>query len=169
MRPHPQNVSGYMADPSWIPRLKALGGYKVVVDFPDMVSSKLPWSMQQKDMERLSAMLAGSTVCINSGSTLSIDALMTSTPVILTSFDGNDSINYWKSARRLNDFPHLKKLIELNGVIVVRNYDELLARIKSIYLSEDIDNNSIANSVWMECGDDAGNATMSVINTLPNF
>ncbi len=122
VRPHPQNVQGGMADQSWLPRLEAIHGDRVGVDFPDLVKSKMPWSMQEKDMLRLSHLLAGCTVSLNSGSTLSIDALMCKRPVILTSFDASAELSYWESARRLVDYTHLKKLIDLGGVSVAKDF-----------------------------------------------
>lgn len=125
VRPHPQNISGIMSDKSWLPRLKKLANGPIAVDYPNLSKGKLPWSMEQQDMERMSQLLCGATLSYNSGSTLSIDALMGNTPVIMTSFDGNEKLEYWSSARRLIDYTHLKKLLALGGISVVHNYDEL--------------------------------------------
>lgn len=131
VRPHPQNVQGNLADRSWLPRLKALSKGKVAVDFPVLSSkSKLPWSMQQNDMKRLSNLLVGSVVSLNSGSTMSIDALMCGVPVVLTSFDGDTKLNYWKSARRLIDYPHLKKLVSYGGIEVVDSFESMKNKIQ---------------------------------------
>ncbi|MEM9918095.1 MAG: hypothetical protein AAF990_08365 [Bacteroidota bacterium] len=135
IRPHPQNVQGSMADQSWLPRLKALHSGRVRVDFPDLVKSKMPWSIRQKDMERLSQLLVGASISYNSGSTLSIDALMCGVPVVLTSFDGDAELSYWASARRLIDYTHLKKLIAIGGVSVVSSYEELTA-VSQKYLEQ---------------------------------
>lgn len=136
IRPHPQNIQSGMADKSWLPRLDELDTMsKVAVDFPDLTTSKLQWSMQEKDMERLSQLLAGASVSLNSGSTLSIDSMMCDTPVVLTSFDGDNKLDYWKSARRLTDYNHLSKLISYKGVPVATNYKELQQRIE-MFLSD---------------------------------
>jgi len=127
VRPHPQNVQGHMADPSWLPRLRSLSSARTGVDFPKLVESKMPWSMQEKDMVRLSQLLVGAIVSLNSGSTLSIDSLMCDTPVVLTSFDGDREIEYWKSSSRLADYVHLKKLISFGGIPVARSYSDLQA------------------------------------------
>ena len=126
VRPHPQNVQGNMADTSWLPRLEALNSDRIGVDFPDLSISKMAWSMQEKDMLRMSRLLAGCTVSLNSGSTLSIDALMCGKPVILTSFDAGEELTYWRSARRLIDYTHLRKLVDCQGVSVVKNYKDLI-------------------------------------------
>ncbi|MEL6720231.1 MAG: hypothetical protein AAFP82_16085, partial [Bacteroidota bacterium] len=109
IRPHPQNVSGNMMDSSWLPRLEKLNALKrVAIDYPKINSeSGLKWSMQKEDMRRLSNLIVGSSLVFNSGSTVSIDALLLNVPVILTSFDGLDDVPYWKSAKRLIQFPHL--------------------------------------------------------------
>lgn len=129
IRPHPQNVTGYMADKSWLSRLEKLKSELIAIDYPNLSKSNLPWSMDKKDMVRLSALLANATLCINSGSTMSIDALMTNTPVIITSFDGKSRLPYWQSARRLIDFPHLSKFISFNGVSIVESYNGLINEI----------------------------------------
>ena len=125
VRPHPQNLQGGMADESWLPRLEVLHGSRVGVCFPDLVNSNIPWSMQEDDMKKLSQLLAGCAVSLNSGSTLSIDALMCRVPVILTSFDGVHELEYWKSSRRLIDYKHLRNLVNLGGVSVVYSLNEL--------------------------------------------
>ncbi len=135
VRPHPQNVQGGMSDQSWLPRLKAIHNNRTAVDFPNLVKSKMPWSMQEDDMKRLSHLLAGCSVSLNSGSTLSIDALMCGVPVILTSFDGGEKRNYWKSARRLIDYTHLRKLVKLGGVSMCNNYKGMEALINN-YLND---------------------------------
>ncbi len=66
IRPHPQNVQGGMADKSWLPRLKALQGNRVAVDFPDLADkSKMAWSMQMNDIISLSQLIASSSVSLN--------------------------------------------------------------------------------------------------------
>jgi len=131
VRPHPQNMVGYMADFSWVDRLKALGARaRVAVNYPGLVQdSQLPWSMKQQDMIGFSQLIAGSMAVLNSGSTVSIDALMCGRPVILTSFDAEAELPYWKSARRLVDFTHLRKFVAWKGVTVTRSLPELATAI----------------------------------------
>jgi len=133
VRPHPQNVQGSMSKTSWLKRLDALKSKRVAIDYPRLVKSKVKWSMQKEDMDHLSKLLLGCSLCINSGSTVSIDALMLEKPVILTSFDGLAKLPYWKSARRLVDYTHLKKLIGLGGIDVAYSYAEFKENIQ-VYL-----------------------------------
>lgn len=166
VRPHPQNVQGNMADQSWLPRLQAINKAKVAVDFPKLVNSKLPWSMQQKDMCRLSHLLAGCTVSMNSGSTLSIDALMCGVPVILTSFDGNEQLEYWTSAKRLIDYPHLKKLVSLGGVNVVRSFAEMSVQIKKFIENSNWNIEARKNTISKQCSNYETPSTPKVVETL---
>ncbi|MEM9528162.1 MAG: hypothetical protein AAGA31_16235, partial [Bacteroidota bacterium] len=112
VRPHPQNMVGDMVDSSWVGRLEQLAGLdRVTVNYPKLVGgSKIPWSMEQGDMLVFSSLIARSSVVLNSGSTVSIDALMHYRPVVMTLFDANEELPYWQSARRMKDFIHLKKL-----------------------------------------------------------
>ncbi len=165
VRPHPQNVQGGMADESWLPRLRAIHGNRVGVDFPDLVKSNMPWSMQNKDMIRLSHLLAGSTVCLNSGSTISIDTLICKRPVILTSFDAEAQLHYWQSARRLIDYTHLKKLVDLGGVSVAKSFAEC-KKLLQRYISDDNYNlDKRENTIRRQCHNYInGSATMACVN-----
>lgn len=151
VRPHPQNVQGGMADQSWLPRLEALHEGRVGVDFPDLVKSKMAWSMQEKDMHRLSQLLAACTVSLNSGSTLSIDALMCGVPVILTSFDAQEKLEYWRSARRLIDYTHLKKLVNLGGVSVAKDFGACQDLLLKYILDEKYNVENREKTVTMQC------------------
>ena len=166
IRPHPQNVQGSLGDESWLKRLDRLNNDRVSVDYPQLVKSKVRWSMQKKDMVRLSSLLAGCSVCLNSGSTVSIDALMMDKPVIMTSFDGGKKLYYWKSARRLVDYIHLKKFTEMGGANVVRSYQELAAELKKYIETPDHDLERRRYALRRECHQNDGESTMRVIEAL---
>jgi len=167
VRPHPQNVQGGMADESWLSRLKDLKRSRVAVDFPDLVESNMPWSMQDKDMIRLSHLLAGCSISLNSGSTLSIDALMCGVPVILTSFDGDEKLPYWRSARRLIDYPHLRKIAKENAILTSSSFENLTVVIRSFLGNRNLNIVSRNKLLSLHCGDQAnGDATMRVIEVL---
>ena len=137
VRPHPQNVEGDMADLSWLPRIDALKLLdRVAVIYPIMnTDSRLLYSINEQDMDTFTRLLAGSSVLLNSGSTVSIDAMMTDRPVVLTSFDADATIDYWLSARRLRDYTHLAKIIALGGIRVTTDYAALEASIED-YLTD---------------------------------
>lgn len=166
VRPHPQNVIGNMSDQSWLPRLKKINSERVVVDFPQLIESDLPWSMQFDDMIRLSMLLRNAFVCINSGSTMSIDSLMTETPVIITSFDGNEKIPYWQSATRLIEFPHLKKFISFGGVPITKSFEELFKVIDHFRQDGSWLKEEREITRYQECGINDGLATNRITNEI---
>jgi len=132
VRPHPQNVQGKMADKNWLPKLEYLNKLKCSgVDFPEMNDSNLQWSIKTDDMDKLAHIMAGSSLVINSGSTISVEAILIDKPVILTSFDAHQKLGYWRSARRLKDYPHFKKLLDYNAITVTNNFEDLEKKIKS--------------------------------------
>ncbi len=166
VRPHPQNVTGSMADETWLPRLRALKNERVAVDFPNLVKSKLPWSMEQKDMIRFSSLISGATVVINSGSTASIDALMLGRPVILSSFDADFEHIYWKQVARVLEFPHYKKIIALGGIRVARNFQDFEQYIRLYIENPDADLEQREHTRFAQCGINDGKATERVVSAL---
>jgi hypothetical protein len=164
VRPHPQNVQGYMADLSWLPRLDRIQSDRVGVDYPLLKESKMQWSMEYADMIKLSQLLVHSKICINSGSTLCIDALSCIIPVVVTAFDGNSVFDYWKSVRRLMDFPHLKKLKELNGFIAVNSFESLYKEIDNFISNPERDIENRNTALFQETSANTGNATSTLIN-----
>ena len=165
VRPHPQNIQGSMSDTSWLPRLEKMKNSRIAIDIPKLAKSKMPWSMEESDMYKLSHLLAGARLSLNSGSTLSIDSMMCGTPVILTSFDGDAELSYWMSARRLIDYNHLKKLTNREGVITCDSYYTLESSIKDVLKNREAVSNTISKSVQQFCPT-TGNATESVISSL---
>ncbi len=166
VRPHPQNVQGSLADQRWIKRLDNLNGTRVAIDYPQLVKSKVRWSMQKSDMDHLSNLLIGCSICLNSGSTVSIDALMMDKPVILTSFDGDKKLYYWKSARRLVDYPHQKKFVGLGGAKVVHSYESLKKEILKYLADPNYDLEKRRNALEMECHLNDGKSTERVVKAM---
>lgn len=166
VRPHPQNVQDFTAKKSWLGRLDALAGQRVAIDYPELTTSNIRWSMKHSDMLRLSELLSGCTVCLNSGSTVSIDALLHNKPVILTSFDGAAKLPYWNSARRLVDYTHLKKLVAEGGVQSVGSYAELADCIQRYAQSPDHDLPQRRHALLREIFNDDGQATERVAHAL---
>ncbi len=169
VRPHPQNITGNMADKTWLPRLNALASERVKLDMPSLVKSNLSYSMENHDMIRLSSLIYGSSVVLNSGSTISIDALMLDRPVIITSFDADADLPYWKSARRLVDYTHLKKFTDIGGVDISRNSNQLYEMIQH-HLNDSKHNWELRTQTrFEECGDDDGKATERVARVLESM
>jgi hypothetical protein len=166
VRPHPQNMQEFTSNKTWINRLKKLTNDRVAVDYPVLSESNIKWSMKKNDMVRLAELISGCSICINSGSTVSIDALFHNKPAILTSFDGNDKIPYWNSARRLIDYTHQKKLILEGGVKTTDSYESLEKTI-NLYLNDlDYNIDERRNALYRECYLDDGQSTERVISVL---
>ncbi len=167
VRPHPQNVEGNMSDASWLPRLNAFRERPGVgVAFPKLVKSKLRWSMETADMIELAATLSGAAVVLNSGSTVSIDALMHDRPVVITSFDASYKLDYWQSARRLMDYRHLATLASFGGLSVVGDFASLQQALHR-YLSDPAwMAQGRAESILRECLARDGGATGRVADVL---
>ncbi len=167
VRPHPQNVTGNLADKSWLPRLAKLGEHRhTAVDFPEVAKSKLNWSMKNDDMVRLANLLTGSKMVINSGSTVSIDGLLHHKPIIITAFDGHQKFSYWKSARRLIDYPHLKKLIDAGGITVTKSFETFEHALRQALADDHYRLDERNRTLLLEIYKPDGGATERVVNKL---
>ena len=101
IRPHPQNVKGYLSDKSWLPRLKKLENLKKTsVFYPLLADGDIPWQMNFSDLDTLSTAIQGSYAVLNTCSTFAIDGMLNDKPVIMTPFDSNKILNYWLSSRK---------------------------------------------------------------------
>lgn len=170
VRPHPQNVQGKLADLTWIERLHALHEGPVAVDIPKLEASELRWNMKRSDLPRLASLIRGCAVCLNSGSTLSIDAIVHDRPVVMTPFDaGETGLPWWGSARRLPEYPHLAKLISLGGVRVVRSYAELESTIHRYLADPEADADGRRRTRERECGPCDGHASERVAQALADL
>ncbi|MEO0727327.1 MAG: hypothetical protein AAFZ63_22460 [Bacteroidota bacterium] len=166
VRPHPQVVQGNMTRQGWKTRLQNLVGDRVAVDWPRLLSSGLRWSLQQEDMHHLAALLAGCSICLNSGSTISIEAQLLNKPVVLTSFDAGYQLPYWKSARRLVDYTHLNKLVELGGISVVKDQKQLHLRIDQYLNDSNWKQAERQAASYQQCYQQDGKATARVKATV---
>ncbi len=169
IRPHPQNVQGYMADTTWLPRLAALAGERVAIDYPLLEDSALQWNLHATDLPKLARLLAGCAVCLNSGSTLSIDTIIHDRPVILTLFDAGRALPWWQSARRGGEYLHLAKLIDLGGVRVTRSFAELEQAIAQAVAEPLRDADGRRRVRQAEVGPCDGQAALRVAEALHGF
>jgi hypothetical protein len=123
VRPHPQNVLGNMADEHWLPRLAALTSDRVAVHYPRIIDGSLPWTTERTDLVELASLIGGCSACLNSGSTLTIDAVIRDRPVVLPLFDVNGEYPWWCSARRIGDYRHQRRMLDLGGATVTHNLE----------------------------------------------
>lgn len=166
VRPHPQNVTGEMADESWLPRLEKLKSSRVGIDFPIMRKSNIPWNTEKEDLKKLSNLINGCSVVINSGSTLSIEGLIHDKPVILTLFDGDSSLKDYNSAKRLGLFIHLRKLINTRSVKVTYHYEELKKAILRFLENPDLNKTERETALYKECGHVDGESSSRITNAI---
>jgi CDP-glycerol glycerophosphotransferase (TagB/SpsB family) len=169
IRPHIQNVQGYLADPTWLPRLESLVTNKIALDRPELEKSELTWSMNQNDMLKLSNLLAGATVCLNSGSTIAIEALIMDKPVVIPSFDVQKSRPLWQSVKRLEQYVHLNKFYTFGGASLVRSFSELRSEI-NIYINNPMHRQKERiYAATMECYRLDGKSTERMVNHIENI
>lgn len=166
VRPHPQNMQGHMSDASWLPRLKALESKKVYVDYPQLNKSKISWSMKFEDMFELSNFIGGAVITLNSGSTISIDALMHDKPVVLTVFDGDNIFPWHLSVKRVSEYEHIRNLTEIGGVIPTNNYNELKETIIKCLNNPDLNKEARQKTIQAQCFQIDGKSTERVVNIL---
>jgi hypothetical protein len=166
VRPHPQNVQGNMADRSWLPRIMGVRSERVAIDLPALEDSRMQWKMKPHDLPHLSQLLAKCAICFNSGSTLTIDAIIQDRPVVITAFDAGHDLPWWKSARRLIEYPHLAKLIGLGGTRVARSFADLESNIREYIKDPERDAAGRGVTRREECGECDGRASMRVADAL---
>lgn len=169
IRPHIQNVQGYLADPTWLPRLESLVTDKIALDRPELEKSELTWSMNQNDMLKLSNLLAGATVCLNSGSTIAIEALILDKPVVIPSFDVQTSRPLWQSVKRMEQYVHLKKFYTFGGASIVRSFSELRSEI-NVYINNPSHRQKERNyAATVECYRLDGKSTERMVSHIENI
>jgi hypothetical protein len=166
VRPHPQNVTGAMADLRWISRLDELKSERVAISYPSLQKSNIRWSMKNEDMDELTDIIHFSTLNINSGSTVSIDALVLNKPVIIAAFDARRKLKYWKSVRRLLKYIHLEKFIALGGAEVASDFEELRVLIDAYISNSDRRQEERSNAILAECFKLDGASTERVVETM---
>lgn len=165
-RPHMQNMQGGISDKTWIDRLKKITSDRVSVDFPSLDDSELTWSMKQEDMTKLSHLLAGASVCLNSGSTISIESAILDRPTIMPMFDVKKGFPWWKSVVRIKDFIHMKKFLSYDAVDVANSFEELDFSIKLNLLDGTRKREQRQQVVKMECYKNDGFSTKRILFTL---
>jgi hypothetical protein len=124
VRPHPQNIRHDGPDPR-ADELSDLVGPRVAINYPLMKTDGLEWNVEEEDLDRLVTLFAGSAVTMNSGSTFAIDGLMRDKPVIITAFDGEADLPWYRTANRILKFHHIRKLVDLGGCYVADSFESL--------------------------------------------
>jgi hypothetical protein len=165
IRPHMVNLMADRSDLSWLKRLENIVSDRVKVDFPDATNSLLTWYMKQDDMIRLSALLNGAAVCLNSGSTIAIEAVYLDRPVILTPFD-TEKWPYWRSARRLMDYLHLKKFVATGACVVAQDLEDMYRAIWAYLKEPSLHAVQRQHAMQQECYSNDGRATKRFVENI---
>lgn len=165
IRPHMANLMADRSDQSWLNRLKKLDSNRVKTDFPKSENTLLTWYMAQDDMLRLSTLLYNASVCLNSGSTVAIEALYLDKPVVITAFDTEQQI-YMNSARRLIDYIHLRKLFDMSACKVVHDLQQLKEAIIFYLNNPKADSKQRKYAVEQECFKNDGKATQRFVDNI---
>jgi len=170
-RPHPSALSGLMEDTKTLNKLKELEREAgLLVSYPLMVSgSKMNWSVRNSDMYELIALLRGAAVVINSGSTVAVEALALGRPMVVTAYDGPEELPYDRSARRLMDYPHLRKLMTDGGGERTNSHEELMHVLQVLMKDPTHHLAARKEALYRQIGDQKGEATERVAEALLTF
>ncbi len=165
VRPHMANLMASRSDQSWLGRLEKLPSKRVALDLPGAENSLLTWYMKHNDMIKLSSLINGASVCLNSGSTIAIEAAYLNRPVVLTAFDLED-FPKWKSARRLLEYIHLTKFVSFGGCSVTTNLQTLKEAIENYLQNPQLHEAERQKAVEMECYKNDGHATQRFVENI---
>ena len=165
IRVHPLNLKGENKSVSVIKRLGEIESTRVLIDYPIISDNHLSWMMSEEDMYRLKFSIANSSAVINSGSTVAIEALIMKKYVVLTLFDGELTLPWHDSARRI--YFHIDRLIKNGGIDVTTSYRSLYDILKKISSNVNCALNSEGQeNVLRHCGEIDGHSTNRIVNEL---
>lgn len=136
VRLHPQAVTGVYeiaAD-----AYRKLASKRVIVEFPPVRVTNMPWQLPKSDLEHLVSLLRDADVVINTGS-LSIDAAILDRPVICIAYDPCGSLPYDQSVRRYYNYTHMSHLVKAKAVQLASSPDDLRRKIIAYLNQPDLD------------------------------
>lgn len=165
IRPHPQEVRRD-GSASLFDGVADDSGRRVAINYPEIRPDGLNWSMEESDLSRLVALLSGSSVTLNSGSTFAIDGLMHDKPVIITAFDGDAELPWYRTASRVLSFDHIQKLLAFGGCYVADSYDALARGIDRYLADPGADSEGRKAARHGECGPCDGKTARRVADAL---
>ena len=171
VRPHPQNIQGNLADTTWLPRLESLRNGRVSIHYPLMSQpkSRLAWNIDVHDLANLVNLIHGCAICLNSGSTISIDAILHDRPVIITGFDAEHDLPWWQSIKRVQEYIHFAKMIRFGGTPVAYTFAELEDQIRRYLAHPDLDKDSRKRLQQAEVTAVDGRAAERIAQALASF
>ncbi|MDZ4221424.1 MAG: CDP-glycerol glycerophosphotransferase family protein, partial [Patescibacteria group bacterium] len=128
IRPH----IGYKDEAEKFERVAQLPN--IVLDRTDKQDPRMPdrWDPSFGHIKHLYNSLYHADVCVNLGSTLTLDAAACGTPVINISFDKDPNVEYRDSVRRLHKTDYILELMKSGGTWVARSKEEFLDALKAV-------------------------------------
>jgi hypothetical protein len=122
--------------------------------------------MHQHDLLKLVNLVAGCAVSLNSGSTLAVESLIHNKPVILTYFDAGFEVPWYESVARGSHYIHMRKFIEVSGVKVAHNFDQLQEYIQDALSNPSLEEDKRTYALGQECGICDGKASVRAAEAL---
>jgi hypothetical protein len=123
----------------------------LLVDLPGRPGRFIDRDTTRADMVHLAATMWHSDVVLNTSSTIAIDAAASGTPVVCAGFDGRRTLPYERSVRRYHDYTHYGKLLELGGVRVAHDLDQLVGHVKAYLEDPSLDQDGRLRVVERQC------------------
>jgi hypothetical protein len=123
--------------PAYPSRTEELKGRShLVVERPGQELGMLKnYEFLEQDVRHLASSLTYSDVVLNTASTLTVEAAIFDTPIILLGIDTKDTKNYWQSIQRYYDREHYVPIMQTHGATLVKNKKQLLQSIR-VYLDD---------------------------------
>lgn len=137
IRPHPIVFSGWTKGQGMrehIDHYLGMGNH-VHFDIPSIRSSVLMADLAPEDSLHLAETLHHAGVVVNFFSTLMVDAAAAGTPIVCVGFDGERTLDYHSSVRRIKDITCIKNVLETGAVTIAEDLGALIAAISG-YLAE---------------------------------
>ena len=118
------------------------------------------------DQSRLVSTLLHADVCLNTASTMSLDASVVDTPVVCIGFGWSQLDGEDPACRELHFTDHYKPLVNSGGVRLVHTMDETLREITAYVVNPSRDAEARAALVATECGGLDGKAAARVADLV---
>lgn len=105
----------------------------------------------EAEMRHLASTLAYSDVCINTASTLTIEAAIFDTPIVLIAFDGPKKLPYWKSVIRYYDREHYVNIMRADACGFATDPQSFFATVREALETPEIHREGRARIVREQC------------------
>jgi hypothetical protein len=130
VRLHPQVVDhGHFGDDLGPYRERSAAYSRIKLSVPRVLRWGAITPPTPEDTAELMTVLNLSAVSIMPASTLAIDACALGAPVIGVGFDGHQPKPYNQSVRRMFDFTHYRRIVELGGLRIAESKEMLISEI----------------------------------------